>query len=182
MPAEAVTARLEPSAAAGQLQHAGELRVESVVPLAASLDGDDADETREILVYDTRPRLLALPLALPEWKAAGRGSLVAGSEGLVLTHHAAGSRCYSPLWIDLDPSRQGRQLTWRQLTVADTRQNLPPHQAVGFRIQVGLEQWLVYRTLDESRNRTVLGCNIASEFVIGRIEHSGVVERTIEIL
>jgi hypothetical protein len=99
----------------------------------------------------------------------------------VLDHETAGGRCYSPLWLDLEPARQGRPLTWRQLTVADTRQNLPPHQATGFRIQEGLEQWLVYRTLDEPRNRTVLGCNISCGFLVGRIGRTGVVERSIEI-
>ena len=157
------------------------LKVGAVVPLAASLEGEQTDETREILVYDTKPRLLAVPLSLPEWKAAGRGSFAATPEGLVLEHESAGSRCYAPLWLDFETARQGRPLTWRQLTVADTRQNLPPHQATGFRIQEGLEQWLVYRTLDEARNRTVLGCNISCGFVVGRIERTGVVERMIEI-
>jgi hypothetical protein len=67
------------------------------------------------------------------------------------------------------------------LTVADTRQNLPPQQAVGFRVQQGLEQWLVYRTLDEPRNRSVLGCNISCGFLMGRIGRTGVVDRDIEI-
>jgi hypothetical protein len=159
----------------------GGLRVESVVPLAATLESEQADESREILVYDTKPRLLALPLALPEWKAAGRGGFAATADGLAIDHQAAGSRCYSPLWLDFETRRQGRPLTWRQLTVADTRQNLPSHQAAGFRIQEGLEQWLVYRTLDEPRNRTVLGCNISCGFLVGRIGRTGVVERAIEI-
>ena len=160
---------------------AGGLRVESVVPLAATLEGEQAEETREVLVYDTKPRVLAVPLALPEWKTAGRGSFAVTADGLVLDHETSGGRCYSPLWLDLEPARQGRPLTWRQLTVADTRQNLPPHQATGFRIQEGLEQWLVYRTLDEPRNRTVLGCNISCGFLVGRIDRTGVVERSIEI-
>jgi hypothetical protein len=176
--ADAITQRADTSVS-GTL-HDG-LRVESVVPLAASLEGEQAEETREVLVHDTKPRLQALPLALPEWKATGRGSFAVTENGLALDHQAAGSRCYSPLWLDLEPARQGRPLTWRQLTVADTRQNLPPHQATGFRIQEGLEQWLVYRTLDEVRNRTVIGCNIACGFLMGRIERSGVVDRSIEI-
>ena len=159
----------------------GGLRVETVVPLAATLEGEQAGETREILLYDTKPRLMALPLALPEWKTAGRGGFTATPEGLALDHQAGGSRCYSPLWLDLEPARQGRPLTWRQLTVADTRQNLPPQQATGFRVQEGLEQWLVYRTLDEPRNRTVLGCNISCGFLMGRIGREGVVDRVIEI-
>jgi hypothetical protein len=162
-------------------QASGGLRVESVVPLAASLEGEQAEETREVLVYDTKPRLMALPLSLPEWKTAGRGSFAVTPDGLALDHQAAGSRCYAPLWLDLEPARQGRPLTWRQLTVADTRQNLPPHQAIGFRVQEGLDQWLVYRTLDEPRNRTVLGCNISCGFLMGRIGRTGVVDRDIEI-
>ena len=161
--------------------NAGGLRVESVVPLAAALEVEQAVETREVSVSDTKPRMLALPLALPEWKTAGRGSFAVTADGLELDHRTPGTRCYSPLWLDLEPTRQGRQLTWRQLTVADTRQNLPPQQATGFRIQEGLEQWLVYRTLDEPRNRTVLGCNISCGFLMGRIERSGVVDRSIEI-
>ena len=159
----------------------GGLRVESVVPLAATLEGEQAEETREVLVYDTKPRLTALPISLPEWKTAGRGGFTVTPDGLALDHQAAGSRCYAPLWLDLEPARQGRPLTWRQLTVADTRQNLPPHQATGFRVQEGLEQWLVYRTLDEPRNRTVLGCNISCGFLMGRIGRTGVVDRAIEI-
>ena len=48
-------------------------------------------------------------------------------------------------------------------------------------MQAGLEQWIVYRSLDVRRNRTVLGCNIASEFMIGRIGRTGVVKSAIEI-
>jgi hypothetical protein len=159
----------------------GGLRIESVVPLAATLEGEQAGETREILVFDTKPRLMALPLPMSEWKTAGRGSFAVTPDGLALEHQTAGSRCYAPLWLDLEPKRQGRPLTWRQLTVADTRQNLPPQQAVGFRVQQGLEQWLVYRTLDEPRNRSVLGCNISCGFLMGRIGRTGVVDRNIEI-
>lgn len=159
----------------------GGLRHEAVIPLAATLEAEPAEETREILVYDTKPRFMALPLSLPEWRTSGHGGFTVTAEGLALDHHASGTRCCAPLWIDLDPARQGRPLTWRQLTVADTRQNLPPQQAAGFRVQEGLEQWLVYRTLDEPRNRTVLGCNISCGFLVGRIGRTGVVDRLIEI-
>ena len=47
--------------------------MESVVPLAATLEGEQAEDTREVLVYDTKQRMMVLPLALPEWKTAGRG-------------------------------------------------------------------------------------------------------------
>jgi hypothetical protein len=157
------------------------LRLRTCLPLASGLDADPAVDTREVLAFDTGMRLTALPLALPEWRASGRGSFAAGPDGLTLTQETAGPRCYAAMWLDLDPRRAGRQVTWRQLTVADTRIILPPHQAVGFRVQVGQDQWLVYRALDAPRNRTLLGCNVSCEFLLGRIKRDGTVQRLIEI-
>jgi hypothetical protein len=124
---------------------------------------------------------MALPLALPEWRVGQGGRLEPAAGGLSLSQETGGSRLYAPLWLDFDPARIGRPLTWRQLTVADTRVNLPPWQAAGFRVQAGLEQWLVYRALDEARNRTLLGCNLSSEFFLGRIKKQGAVKRILEI-
>ena len=161
---------------------AGPLAIESTLTPAASLETERAEETREIFVYDTTMRMMALPLALPEWSCASAGgALETTDEGLVLRQSSAGTRLYAPLWLDCDPSRLGRPLTWRQLTVADTRQNLPRHQAAGFRVQSGLEQWLLYRALDQPRNRTVLGCNLSCEFLVGRVRPDGSVARTLEI-
>ena len=157
-----------------------ELRYRGLVPLAPSLDAEPADDTREVRVSDTATRLIALPLGLPEWRTAGSGRLEAASGGLVLSQQGGG-RLYAPLWLDFDAGRIGGPLTWRQLTVADTRLILPPHQAVGYRVQAGLEQWLVYRSLDTPRNRTLLGCNVSCEFLVGRVKNSGEVARTLEI-
>ncbi len=158
-----------------------DLRYRGLVPLAGSLEGDAAADTREIVVFDTATRFMALPLALPEWRAAGRGGLESSEAGLMLSQEGMGGRLYAPLWLDCDASRVGRPLTWRQLTVADTRINLPPHQATGYRVQSGDEQWLLYRSLDAPRNRTLLGCNVSCEFLLGRIKKSGEVARTLEI-
>jgi hypothetical protein len=156
------------------------LRYRGILPLAASLDAEAAAETREVVVGDTRPRMLALPLALPEWRAGGGGDLRADSGTLVLSQDGS-NRLYAPIWLDCDARRIDRPLTWRQLTVADTRIILPRHQAAGFRVQVGLDQWLVYRALDAARNRTVLGCNVSCEFLVGRVRKSGEIARTLEI-
>lgn len=156
------------------------LECRAAVTLAPGLDAEPAAETREVLVYDGSMRFLALPLALPEWRTAGRGRLAAADGRLVL-EQSGHRRLYAPVWLDCDPRRIGRPLTWRQLTVADTRLNLPPHQAAGFRVQAGRAQWLLYRSLDAPRNRSVLGCNVSSEFLLGRVRRSGEVARTIEI-
>ena len=158
-----------------------EIVYEATVPLV-DLQMDRADESREILGSDTAPRLTALPLALPEWcSSRGAGELAVATEGLRLRQQGQGGRIFAPVWLDLDPCRMGSQLTWRQLSVADSRLNLARHEAVGFRVQVGLEQWLLYRALDTVRNRTVLGCNLACHFLIGRIGRRGQILRLMEI-
>lgn len=140
------------------------------------------DETRELLLQAGRRHWRVLPLALPEWRCApSPGSLECAGDVLEQRVEAHGGRVVAPLWIDADPRRARRPLTWRQLTVADSRSNLGRHEAVGFRVQVGQEQWLLYRALDTPRNRTVLGCNVACEFLVGRIKASGEVARTLEI-
>ena len=139
-----------------------------------------AAETREVFVYDAAMRLQALPLALPEWRGVGRGSFTADAGRLVL-EQVGHRRLYAPVWLDCEARNIGRPLTWRQLTVADTRRNLPPHQAAGFRVQADRSQWLLYQTLDASRNRTLLGCNVSSGFLLGRVKRSGEVARTLEI-
>jgi len=48
-------------------------------------------------------------------------------------------------------------------------------------VQAGLAQWLVYRALDAARNRTLLGCNVSAEFLVGRIKRSGEVSRRLQI-
>ena len=174
----------------------GSLLYENAVSLSSTLDTEQADETREITVYDTQMRFVAIPLALPEWKVAGcRGEFsprllphsqqaiesLSGNARLILRQETFARRLYAPLWLDCNPDRIGEPLTWRQLHVADTRSNLPPHQAVGFRVQSGPEQWLLYRSLDAPRNRTLLGCNLSCEFMLGQIRPAGTIARAIEI-
>ena len=119
---------------------------------------------------------------MPEWSsAAALGACDLTPQGIRLRQQATGSRLYAPLWLDCDSSRIGSPLTWRQLTVADTRMNLARHEAVGFRVQAGHKQWLLYRALDKPRNRTLLGCNLSCEFLLGRIGGRGNVSRTLEI-
>lgn len=159
-----------------------DLRYRGGLPVCHGMEFEAADETRELIGFDESVRVLAMPLALPEWSTAPcDGRLEAEPCRLVLEQRSQVARMYAPVWLDLDPSRIGERLTWRRLTVADARQNLPDHRASGYRIQLGGRQWLVYRGLDAVRNRSVLGCNLACEFLLGRIGRTGMVERLIEI-
>ncbi len=150
-----------------------------------SLAGGEAfpeEETRECRLAVGRRHWRVLPLGLPEWRsAAAPGSFDRSGATLELCQSSEGGRLTAPLWIDADPRRADRPLTWRQLTVADQRLILRRHEAVGFRVQAGLDQWLLYRALDTPRNRTLLGCNVACEFLLGRVRPGGEVKRTLEI-
>ena len=157
-----------------------DLRFASEVRIAPGLETEQAAETREVFLYDTGMRCMALPLGLGEWKASGGGHFTISPSGLALEQYGAG-RLHSAVWFDCDPRRLGRPVTWRQLTVADTRVNLPRSMAAGYRVQVGHDQWLLYRALDEPRNRTLLGCNVSCEFLLGRVGRAGEVRRLVEI-
>lgn len=159
---------------------AGAIDYRSVLPLASGLEAEAAEETREVFLYDGTMRSLVMPLALSEWRGVGRGGFESTPAGLALAQTGR-HRLYAPVWIDCDAARIGGPLTWRQLTVADTRIILPAHQAAGFRVQSGDEQWLLYKTLDAPRNRTLLGCNVSCDFLLGRLKRSGEVARTLEI-
>lgn len=160
---------------------AGALSYSSSIPVVPSVDIEPAVESREIFLSDRSMLGIAMPLALPEWRSVGdKGDFVSRDGTLALSQQGMG-RLFAPLWFDLKASRLGEQLTWRQITVADTRINLPPSMASGHRVQVGLDHWLLYRSLDAPRNRTLLGFNISSEYVLGRITPNGTVQRTIEI-
>lgn len=148
-----------------------------------------------------RPLAHVIPLALPEWRAEqGSGELTAiprGIEprqsegekvreypisgGLELRQTSAGQRLFAPLFIDLDRHRFRRRMTWRRLTVAEWLEPVPPDVAVGFRVALGDQQWIIYRSLAASSNRTLLGHNLATESLIARFGKDGEVTSIVEI-
>ena len=81
-----------------------------------------------------------------------------------LRQFAPARRLFAPLWFDLDPHSQ--PLTWRALTVARTRKAQPADVAVGYRVAIGKQQWLVYRSLAAAANRTVLGHNLSTATLV----------------
>ncbi len=171
---------------------AAQIHLQSSLCVTPSVAVNPCAETCEVFGTDGKPRFLAIPLALKEWREScrGDGSLDVSGQQLELRQNAEAGRLYAPLWFDCNAGRLKRlleqpednQRTWRQLTVADTREAIRADQAVSFRVQSCLDQWLVYRSLDEARNRTALGCNMSSEFLVGRLAKNGVVKRLLEVV
>jgi hypothetical protein len=160
----------------------GVIEYRNVLPLRADVEFQPADESREGVLRGRRRLGVVLPLALPEWRGQpAQGELERTASGLALRQRGVGQRLFAPLFVDLDPRRMQRQLTWRQLTVAEHLDKQPDDVAVGYRVQVGAAQWLVYRSLAERGNRSVLGQNFSSEFVLGRFDRQGETEKLIEI-
>lgn len=129
-----------------------------------------------------RRAAMVLPLALPEWRAeSAPGSLAAVDGRLELRQTGPGPNLLAPLWIDLDSRRARRALTWRRLTVAESRRIVATEEAVGYRVQVGAAQWLIYRTLSQRANRTLLGHNLSTSMLVARFDRSGEVTPLVEI-
>lgn len=162
----------------------GVIDYQLALPLAEGVSVECGDQTRETaLVKRGRRRATVLPLGLSEWKGdRSRGELHTGTGVVELRQSAAGAaNLFAPWFIDLEPRRFSRPITWRQLTVAEERQIQPDDAAVGYRVQVGTRQWLFYRSLIACGNRTLLGHNLISEFLAARFSRRGVPETLIEI-
>ena len=160
-----------------------EVTYRSSLPVSPGAAVTAAEETRELTLGSSKPQAMLMPLAMPEWSAApaaGSWGWQADADAVQLEQRSPVRRLFAPVWLDLAPKRFNTQVTWRQLTVADTRVILRPEQAAGFRIQAGLTQWLLYRALDEPRNRTVLGCNLSSFFRLGKLDDDGLVSQMAE--
>ena len=150
--------------------------------MAGQITASAAAETREMLLAGRKARALMLPLALPEWKSNSRGGALGVNGGAIeLRESGVGQRLYAPLWIDLSRRRADKPFTWRQLTVAEERQILPRDEAAGYRIQFGRRQWLIYRSLTAAANRTVLGKNLSTDFLVARFGRDGETETIVEI-
>ncbi len=163
-------------------REAAEWNYLSRLPLADDLACQASDAARELYLAGKKRRAAVLPLGLPEWRRDARfGELSMTQTGLELRQRAQGRGLFAPLFIDLDRRRLSQALTWRQLTVGEDRQPVPPDCAVGYRVQVGRRQWLLYRSLDACGSRTVLGANLVSEFFLARFDPDGTASTMIEI-
>lgn len=152
------------------------------LPLGRGIEFQAASETREGYLVAQRRLAAVLPLALPEWRAERTsGQLSSVDQQLELSLKKQGRRLYAPLFVDLDSTRIRRQLTWRRLTVAEKLEVQPADVAAGYRVQVGARQWMFYRSLERTTNRSLLGQNICSEFIASRFTANGESEHLVEI-
>jgi hypothetical protein len=142
-----------------------------------------AAETCEASLVVGRRQLAVIPPGLPEWRSANReGSLTTENGATAIAMSARQVRAlYVPLAVQFDGARARKPLTWRQLTVGENLTIVPAERAVGYRLQLGREHWLVYRSLTPRANRTVLGVNLQTDFLFSRFTAEGESEPLVEI-
>ena len=136
------------------------------------------DQTCEIGMKAKRNLGCLIPLALNEWKS---DTHLGEFDGQALRQRSVGVGLYAPLFVDLDPKRQRKSRTWRQLTVAEQLRLVDPSEAVAYRVQIGQQNWVFYRSLSGAKNRTFLGQNVINEFLVARFLPDGEIETLIEI-
>jgi hypothetical protein len=162
----------------------GNWSLQSSLPFGPGVRSEAADATRESwLVMPGGERCLVLPLALPEWRRQlASGKLLFENDALTLRANTQAARLYAPVLLSLKPAHAAKPLTWRQLTVAEDLTIVPPSVAAAFRVQIGREQWFIYRTLAEATRRTALGMHTIYDFFVGRFDgESGDVDTLIEV-
>lgn len=147
------------------------IQYDSRLPLADDITFLPEEATHEGYLKNSRPLCTVLPLSLPEWRAAAaQGKLELEGDQLHLSLNASSQRLYAPLFFDLASGRWVEKRTWRQLTVADQLRIVERAEATGYRIQMGSEQWMVYRSLGDRHTRTVLGKHLIADFYCCRFD------------
>jgi hypothetical protein len=146
-------------------------------PICEDVAAIPDEQTREVYFHDNKRRAMMLPLPAAEWRigptecTAEPSDTENESNSVIVTTSGVGA-VYSPMWFDFQSRRFHRKRTWRTLTVADELQLIPRNIATGFRIQIGSEQWMIYRSLFGRRPRSVLGKHLVADFFAGRF-HPG---------
>ena len=167
----------------GPVKEAVELRYSHSLPIAGQASAQPQRETREChLEMNGRKAVCIVPPALAEWRSEFcHAELTSGGGRLTLQQAAMGRNLFAPLWIDLDPRRSLRPVTWRQLTVGENLAVVGRDRAAAYRIQAGRDQWLIYRSLTPAGNRTALGHNTLNSFDCLRILPNGKTEEILAI-
>ena len=149
----------------------GEISYQCRLPISDSTSVKQEPDVRELFFAEGNRKSLGIPLAASEWRIGPTSCdwSVSADHHLVLSCSGSG-RLYTPIWFDFARRRFARKRTWRQLTVVDQLRIVDRHEAAGYRVQVGSEQWMIYRSLYGQRTRTVLGKHLIADFYCAKFD------------
>ena len=161
----------------------GRIDYQCDLPLATGMGLFPESETSEIYLRDSAIRSLVLPLGLSEWQSGQTSdNFVKPVDGALQRRQSIdGAGLCSAWFVDLCPRRSVQPRTWRQLAVGENLELVSADHAVAYRVQIGTEQWVIYRAVASSGNRTFMGENFSRDFFIGRFDPHGDVEELLQI-
>ncbi len=145
---------------------------------ATTMSVDDAYRWKSVphhtegwLIRGHGPRLRVLPVFACEWKSGAIPPPVSLEGGLLQVAACfEGQAFFAPLWLDFWERRAKEKCTWRHLTLGQNRLAAPPDVAAAYRVQVGANHWVLYRTLAAPAKRSFLGHQLLSELLFGRFD------------
>ena len=110
------------------------------------------------------------PLTLPEWRADKTcGDLVIKPNSLEFTAVRQGKSLTAGLLVDLNARRAARPCTWRPLTVGEKMEPVDEDAAVGRKIKLGQEQYVLYAsTSPYPAIRSIMSRHLLSDFMFGK--------------
>ncbi len=155
--------------------------------LPPSVTAMQETENSEIYLQRQRKNKLTiesvmLPVGVSEWKQRGQPNCFdVLPTGVALQQSIVGSRLYAPLAIQLNSKKSLLPRTWRKLTVAEKLELQTDDVAVAYRIRIGDDQLVIYKSFDEPGNRTFLGQNHSCDFFIGRLKPDGSVKELLSV-
>lgn len=133
--------------------------------------------TRELRGDSSMPELRVVPVWLEEDRLMNAsGNCAADADGIHITANGTGGVTV-PLVIDWNRRRKAAEADWNRLTVTEDRKVLSQHHTGAYRVRIGLNQLLIFRSLRPGTQlRAALGYNTSHETAYGSICHSGVID------
>uniref|UniRef100_A0A7C4LL45 Heparinase n=1 Tax=Schlesneria paludicola TaxID=360056 RepID=A0A7C4LL45_9PLAN len=153
----------------------GVWQVTARLPLAPGVAAEPETASRSLRLRAGRVRGRVFPLALPQSRVVSTPHRCAIEDGqLVLHQMAQGTGLLAPLVFVWDERHQRPAAEWRTLTVTENCRIVKGDVAAGYRLRLGDDQWLFYRSLKRARMaRAVLGHHTPHETVVARFTPQG---------
>lgn len=154
------------------------LRLISVLPCVSGWEL--TEQTTVLRESNLKFRAVMLGLGLPDFPEKQMFEIRA--DGWWRLIETPGRGLWSPWFFDLDPSRAELPLEWKRLTITENRKVVRSDRAAAYRLRIGSQQWLLYRSLQPPRTgRAVLGMHTRYETVLARFTPAGDVEYLIAV-
>jgi hypothetical protein len=157
------------------------IEITSGLPLSPDCAALAQTRTRECRLLCDGAAARVFPLALSCPRVEGTAGGFSATDGRLELNQSGLGSLYAPLVLDWHPGRRRSSAAWRRLTVALGGAAVPPAEAAGFLLEIGLSKWLIYRSLSRALEpRSVLGQHTMYETLVGRFVR-GDVESIVQI-